>query len=809
MAKKKPNLILIGIDSLRADHMSLYGYERLTTPHIDDFAAEGTPSSGASAPTSPPPPATAACSPGRDCFGTDIVALRHKGPMAEGVPTLAEILREQGYESTCVGFNGNPASRGFDNYLDFAGWGSWEEGRSHKAENLNDVALPELKRLAASDKPFFLFLRHMDPHSPYLPPAPFERMFYARQRVRPGEQVHGAGLRLQALLRLLRHLDAAGRHGQGLRHRPVRRRGRLHGRLHRRTSSPLVARWGWTRTRSSSSTATTARRSTTTTATSTITASTSRTLHVPLIFRYAGKVPAGLRVPGYTPAQGPDADAPGSGRSSTKHRVRRAEPDAADAAAKCRDAEPEFYITECTWMRKHGWRTPEWKLILALEPDFHFKPEVELYNLIDDPEENDNLAKKEPDVVALPGGAHGRPASPSARRRPAAPTRCSPTSTGTAGRARPVQVQPSRPTTRCTSATPKRRAEAAGRRRADEGRMPRRDHAQSLRDRSGPDRQPPRRHLPGGRAGRAGRRLRHRPASAPTPRRRGSACPRSTTLATMLAALQPDICSVATGGYEYGSDHYEPTMQALEAGCHVLGEKPISNEIAQAEEMVATARENGPAATASTSTTASRRPRGWPSSGWTRAGSATCSSSTWRMWIMNPRESSPYFQLKALHPHTVDVMRYFCGDIEAVQCFATKAPGREHLVHRALQHALQERRGRRPDRQLRHRARPPDGALRGGRHRRAASSLDDMWREATLYPGRQPGEDASTRTPSSAACATSTTPSATASTASWSRSTTGVAPEDIDGSGADGLAAQKVLAAAIESVKTERIVKVQ
>ena len=47
------------------------------------------------------------------------------------------------------------------------------------------------------------------------------------------------------------------------------------------------------------------------------------------------------------------------------------------------------------------------------------------------------------------------------------------------------------------------------------------------------------------------------------------------------------------------------------------------------------------------------------------------------MWIKNPAESSPYFQIKALHPHTVDVMRYFCGDVEAVQCFATKAPGRK------------------------------------------------------------------------------------------------------------------------------------
>ena len=62
--------------------------------------------------------------------------------------------------------------------------------------------------------------------------------------------------------------------------------------------------------------------------------------------------------------------------------------------------ETEFYITECTWMRKHGWRTPEWKLIVALEPDFHFKPPVELYNLVEDPEEIDNLAESHPEIVA-------------------------------------------------------------------------------------------------------------------------------------------------------------------------------------------------------------------------------------------------------------------------------------------------------------------------------------------------------------------------------------------------------------------------
>jgi arylsulfatase A-like enzyme len=68
---------------------------------------------------------------------------------------------------------------------------------------------------------------------------------------------------------------------------------------------------------------------------------------------------------------------------------------------KYRKQEPEMYITECTWMRKHGWRTPEWKLIHALEPDMHFKPEIELYDMINDPEELVNLAEKEPEVVKL------------------------------------------------------------------------------------------------------------------------------------------------------------------------------------------------------------------------------------------------------------------------------------------------------------------------------------------------------------------------------------------------------------------------
>lgn len=399
MPSQPKNIILFAVDSLLADHMSCYGYPRLTTPHIDRFAAQGTLFERTYSAHIPTTSAYSSMLTGMDVFNTQVVALRHRGPLRPDIQTLPEILREAGYNTSCIGFSGNPGSRGFDKYLDYAGWGSWNEGRSPKAENLNRVAIPELDRLAKDGRPFFLFIRHMDPHAPYLPPGPFERMFYHGNESDPNNrsmdavmafkpfrdffaswmppgisdkdyviaQYDGAVAYMDAAIQnLFTQIDALGL-----------------------TESTIVALNGdhgetlydhecWFDHHGLYDV----------------------TLHVPLIIRSPGQIPAGRRVSGYN--QHKDLvptllELSGVGVGETRFDGRSLLPMIRGEVAS---HECEFYITECTWMRKHGWRTPHWKLIVALEPDFHFKPPVELYNLVEDPHEDNNLADQEPETVA-------------------------------------------------------------------------------------------------------------------------------------------------------------------------------------------------------------------------------------------------------------------------------------------------------------------------------------------------------------------------------------------------------------------------
>jgi predicted dehydrogenase len=272
----------------------------------------------------------------------------------------------------------------------------------------------------------------------------------------------------------------------------------------------------------------------------------------------------------------------------------------------------------------------------------------------------------------------------------------------------------------------------------------------------------------------------------------------------LLQALHPDLCSITTGGYEYGSDHSEPTLQALEAGCHVLCEKPICNEIGPAEKMVARARELNRCFGVNLNhrfTPAAVLAKRWTTEG--RLGHLLFINMS--MWIMNPNESSPYFQLKALHPHTIDVMRYFCGDIEAVQCFALKAPGRK--IWSTAHFNLRFRNGvvggltGSYDIQRGHPMERCEVAGTGGRF-----VLEDMFRELTLYPADSLEKTVYTN-PVFGGMRDFEDTFRNRIGRFLEQVAQGAAPAEIDGSGADGLAAQKVLAAAIESLETERVVQ--
>ncbi len=274
-------------------------------------------------------------------------------------------------------------------------------------------------------------------------------------------------------------------------------------------------------------------------------------------------------------------------------------------------------------------------------------------------------------------------------------------------------------------------------------------------------------------------------------------------VASMLKALSPDVVSVATAGYENGSDHYEPTIQALEFGCHVLGEKPISNEVEEAEEMVALAKAKGVCYGVDLNhrfTPAARLAKSWVDAG--RLGTLLFVNMS--MWIMNPAESSPYFHIKSLHPHTIDVMRYFCGDIEAVQCFAMKAPGRS--IWSTAQFNFRFKNGvvghltGSYDIERGHPMERCEVAGTGGRF-----VLEDMWRELTLYPAGNL-EKTVYSDPAFGGFHNFENTFRDRIHSFLRQITDGAKPDEIIGSATEALAAQRVLAAAIESLNNETVV---
>ena len=172
------NVLLITIDTLRADHMSLYGYPRETTPHIDAFAQSGITFDQAYTYWPKTRGSFVAMMTGR------LAAQSGYGKthplLLDFNPTLAGILREAGYETVAVVDNPNVAAslgyaKGFDRYRE-----TWEEkalvSEMDRARAITSDGVQFLRE-ASPERPFLLWLHYVNPHAPYTPPPPFDGAF--------------------------------------------------------------------------------------------------------------------------------------------------------------------------------------------------------------------------------------------------------------------------------------------------------------------------------------------------------------------------------------------------------------------------------------------------------------------------------------------------------------------------------------------------------------------------------------------------------------------------------------------------------
>ena len=179
---EKPNILMISIDTLRADHLSCYGYQGITTPHMDRLAAEGALFERTISQTSWTLPALATLHTGvlQEVHGMN----RHDIGLDPTFETLAETLQKAGYTTLAVVTNEfvNHAYRldqGFDRYVfsrdpeayhPFAGLFLFdflfsEANERHAAFSMTSRAIEWIRR--AKDRPFFIWIHYIDPHSPY------------------------------------------------------------------------------------------------------------------------------------------------------------------------------------------------------------------------------------------------------------------------------------------------------------------------------------------------------------------------------------------------------------------------------------------------------------------------------------------------------------------------------------------------------------------------------------------------------------------------------------------------------------------
>jgi arylsulfatase A-like enzyme len=395
------NVLLIFVDSLRADHLGCYGYARETSPNIDRLAGEGAVFERFFAPSVPTQPSFTTVYTGQYSLTHGVVS--HKGgaqgdnDLKPGTPWFPALLRRAGFLTAsfdCLPRYKSWFVHGFEFLVDSTFPGP-DDGYS--CERLNSRVLPWLR--THSDERFFAAIHYWDPHTPYLPPERY-RHFYqgdptdpARNTLAPlADQYFGIMWRkwfeklppgmcdAEYVVALydgeIRHADE----GVGQVLETLRECGHEedtlvillsdHGELHYRHDIFFDHHGLY-----------------------------DGNIRCPLIARWPGVVPPGTRrdafsqhvdiAPTILAALGLETPPETEGQSLL--------PVLADAGTKPRD----FVVSqECTWQAKWALRTDTHKLILARRPDFHHMPPRELYDLRSDPEELNNLVEEQPDLAA-------------------------------------------------------------------------------------------------------------------------------------------------------------------------------------------------------------------------------------------------------------------------------------------------------------------------------------------------------------------------------------------------------------------------
>jgi arylsulfatase A-like enzyme/tetratricopeptide (TPR) repeat protein len=226
------HLVLVTIDTLRADRLGIYGNAQVATPNLDRIGREGAFAEQASAHVPLTRPSHVSLMSGRLPFATGIRD-NISPAVLPGTPLLAEALKRQGFRtgafvSSVVLEPASGLNRGFDTYS-----GTFEGDGGGGAQFLNTLqrrgdlttadatAWLEEQRKAAPDARLFLWLHLYDPHDPYEPPEPYATRYAGR--LYDGEVAFADDLvgRLDAALERLRMRDDAlvvvtSDHGEGL-----------------------------------------------------------------------------------------------------------------------------------------------------------------------------------------------------------------------------------------------------------------------------------------------------------------------------------------------------------------------------------------------------------------------------------------------------------------------------------------------------------------------------------------------------------------------------------------------------------------